>query len=104
MTTPRKDPNAPPDPNEVRPIPDAQHPAGAPNVPGAPTESDAQRFNPTTPGVAPTEEYPIGIPPDPPTLTPLREREKAEKEPAPQEIPVKDPRPAAAAEEPKKKK
>ena len=41
--TPSRDPNWPPDPNELRPIPDEQHPAG----------QDLNRHNPVTPGPAP---------------------------------------------------
>lgn len=56
------DPNAPPDPNAVRPIPDAQHPIGAPV---ADPSGMTTRFNPTLPGVPPSPDYPTGItPPD----------------------------------------
>ena len=41
--TPTRDPNWPPDPYELRPIPDEQHPAG----------QDVNRHNPVTPGPAP---------------------------------------------------
>jgi hypothetical protein len=61
---PIKDPNAPPDPNELRDIPDAQHPAG----------SDVNRHNPVTPGVPPSPDEPTGTPPDeikPPTEPPV---------------------------------
>jgi hypothetical protein len=51
--TPIRDPNWPPDPNELRPIPDEQHPAG----------QDLNPHNPVTPG---PPGPPDAVDPDPP--------------------------------------
>jgi hypothetical protein len=89
---PKKDPNAPPDPNELREIPDAQHPAG----------SNANRDNPVTPGVPPSPDEPTGIPPE--EVTPVADAPKPGPAPTPQPPPQASPKPAPPPEEPKKKK
>lgn len=72
--TPIRDPNAPPDPSELREIPDAQHPAGW----------DVNPHNPVpqppvdTPPDMPSAELPIAPPPEPAPVAPS----KAEQPPA----------------------
>jgi hypothetical protein len=82
--TPKRDPNAPPDPTELREIPDQQHPAG----------QDVNPHNPVTPGPAPPPDiddptppwqpgdgkppWAGGKPPATPAATPVEEDEEAD--------------------------
>ena len=66
------DPNAPPDPSEVKAIPDQQHPAG----------QDVNRHNPVTPGVPPSADHPVGIAPEVAGARELPPWEVGEKKPA----------------------
>ena len=95
MGTLIKDPNAPPDPNEVAAIPDTQYPGGPPDHVGE------ERFNPTTPGVPPSADYPVGIPPD----TGGEETPPSEPQPImPAPDPKLRPQPVAEPEEAPEKK
>ena len=80
------DPNAPPDPTQVAPIPDAQHPAG----------QDINRHNPITPGVPPSADYPIGIAPEVAATRELPPWQADEKKPAGGGEPPGGGKPAAA--------
>jgi hypothetical protein len=60
--TPLRDPNAPPDPTELREIPDHQM---------VPEEWIGAAHNPVAPGAPPSPDFPTGVPPNLPTAPPV---------------------------------